>query len=101
MRHWRAEYCDEVLRVAELVDPDGPLGEMVEDRRDFLAASIQADPFIEAERWRFNTTLGLDAKVASRLSLNASVNVRFDNLPLPGVQKLDTTTMIGLGYAFF
>ena len=57
--------------------------------------------FIEAERWRFNTTLGLDAKVASRLSLNASVNVRFDNLPLPGVQKLDTTTMIGLGYAFF
>jgi len=51
MRHWRAEYCEEVLRVAELVDPDGPLGEMVEDRRDFLAASIQADPFIEAERW--------------------------------------------------
>ncbi|MGB1700143.1 MAG: DUF481 domain-containing protein, partial [Nannocystaceae bacterium] len=57
--------------------------------------------FIEAERWRVNTNFGIDAKVAARLSMNASVNVRFDNLPLPGVQKLDTTTMLGVNYSFF
>ena len=57
--------------------------------------------FIEIKRWRINSTVAIDAKLAARLSMNASVNVRFDNLPLPGVQKLDTTTMIGVNYSFF
>jgi spore coat protein CotH len=51
MTHWREDYCTEVLRVAELVDPDGLFGEAVEDRRAFLAAHIEADPFMDAEHW--------------------------------------------------
>ena len=45
------DYCTEVLRVAELAVPDGLLGEAVEDRRAFLAAHIEADPFMDAQHW--------------------------------------------------
>jgi putative salt-induced outer membrane protein len=56
--------------------------------------------FIETDRSRLNFDALFAAKVAGGLALGLGFTARFDNAPLPGKEKLDTTTTVSLIYAF-
>jgi hypothetical protein len=55
---------------------------------------------IETERSRLNVDALFAAKVTGGLALGLGVTARFDNAPLSGKEKLDTTTTVSLIYAF-
>ena len=49
-------------------------------------------------RWfRFNWVSALNVQINNRFSLATTFTLRYDNLPLPGVAKLDTVTAVLLG----
>ncbi len=48
---------------------------------------------------RVNYTLGLRSTLAESLKAELSFTARFDNVPVPGAEKLDTLTQISLIYA--
>jgi putative salt-induced outer membrane protein YdiY len=49
-------------------------------------------------RWfRFNWVNALSVQINNRFSLATTFTLRYDNLPLPGIQKLDTVTAVLLG----
>jgi putative salt-induced outer membrane protein len=48
------------------------------------------------ENWRLNWDNRLTVALDTRFSLGASFNLRYDNNPLPGVEKLDTLTAMNL-----
>ncbi len=50
METWTQDYCAAVLEFAELYDP-GIFFDDIDDLVDFLTDFIDADPFIELERW--------------------------------------------------
>lgn len=53
--------------------------------------------FLIARWFRFNWVNALTVQVTNRFSLATTFTLRYDNLPLPGIQKLDTVTSILLG----
>lgn len=52
----------------------------------------------ESESWRLNWDVGLNSSIAESFSLAATFSLRYDNNPLPGVEKTDTTTGLSLVY---
>jgi putative salt-induced outer membrane protein len=56
--------------------------------------------FVETDRSRLNFDALFAAKVGGGLALGLGLTARFDNAPLPGKEKLDTTTTVSLIYAF-
>lgn len=52
----------------------------------------------EAENWRLNWDVSLNSSIAESFSLAATFSLRFDNNPLPGIEKTDTTTALSLVY---
>ncbi len=52
----------------------------------------------EAENWRVNWDVGLTSSISESFSLATTFSLRFDNNPLPGVEKTDTTTAVSLVY---
>jgi len=56
--------------------------------------------FVEIERARLNYDFLFAAKIVGGLSFGVGFSARFDNDPLPGKEKLDTTTTASLIYAF-
>ena len=56
---------------------------------------------IVAERLRLNYLAALNTQLVENLSLAVTFTLRYDNLPLPDVVKLDTITAFQLAYRFF
>ncbi len=56
--------------------------------------------FIEAERARINYDALFAANISGGLALGLGFSARYDNAPLPGKEKLDTTTTVSLIFAF-
>jgi len=52
----------------------------------------------EAARWRLNWDVGLTSSIAESFSLAATFSLRYDNSPLPGIEKTDTITALSLVY---
>lgn len=52
----------------------------------------------EAEKWRLNWDVSLTSSIAESFSLAATFSLRYDNSPLPGIEKTDTTTALSLVY---
>jgi hypothetical protein len=55
---------------------------------------------IEKDRSRLNFDALFAAKVGGGLAVGLGFSARFDNAPLPGKEKLDTSTTVSLIYAF-
>lgn len=55
---------------------------------------------IRAPRFRLNYNTALSTQIKERFSLAATFTLRYENEPLPEVQKLDTVTAINLVYRF-
>lgn len=56
---------------------------------------------IVARRFRLNYLAGLSTQLGERFSLATTFTLRYENDPLPEVQKLDTITSVSLAYRFF
>ncbi len=56
--------------------------------------------FVDSKRYRFNYDVLFTAKVWGDLALGVGFNARYDNQPLPGKAKLDTTSTLSLVYAY-
>lgn len=56
--------------------------------------------FIIPEAIRLNFDAGLTAALNQKFSLSTTFTLRFDNNPLPDVEKLDTVTAVNLVYRF-
>jgi putative salt-induced outer membrane protein len=66
-----------------------------------LATGVEyLQSFVESERARVNFDALLAAQVGAGLAFGVGVGARYDNAPLPGKEKLDTTTTVSLIYAF-
>jgi len=50
------------------------------------------------ERWRLNWDIGLTSSIAESFSLAGTFSLRYDNSPLPGIEKTDTITALSLVY---
>ncbi len=57
--------------------------------------------FLDAKIFRLNYNAALSTQIAERFSLSTTFTLRYENNPLPDVQKLDTITAINLVYRFF
>ncbi|MBS2011627.1 MAG: DUF481 domain-containing protein [Deltaproteobacteria bacterium] len=57
-------------------------------------------PLNETERWRMNFNALLAAKLVGGFAVGVGFNLLYDNLPLPGKEKLDTTTTLQLIWSF-
>lgn len=66
----------------------------------FSAGVEYLQSFVESERSRLNFDALFAAKVGAGLALGVGFSARFDNAPLPGKKKLDTSTTLSLIYAF-
>jgi hypothetical protein len=53
--------------------------------------------FLIARWFRVNWITALSVQVTNRFSLATTFTLRYDNLPLPGIRKLDTITSLLLG----
>jgi putative salt-induced outer membrane protein YdiY len=56
--------------------------------------------FIDSDRRRFNYDVLFTAKVWGDLALGVGFNARYDNAPLPGKEKLDTSSTLSLVYSY-
>lgn len=54
--------------------------------------------FADTRNWRLNWETSLTSSLSSKFSLATSFNLRYDNNPLPEVQKLDTVSAVNLVY---
>jgi putative salt-induced outer membrane protein len=52
----------------------------------------------KSENWRLNWDSGLTSAISNAFSLSTTFNLRYDNNPLTGVRKTDTTTALNLVY---
>ena len=52
----------------------------------------------ETRYWRLNWDAGVTSTLTDRFSISTTVGVKYDNLPLPGVETTDVTTAISLTY---
>lgn len=52
----------------------------------------------ESKNWRLNWDTGLTSAISNKFSLSTTFNLRYDNNPLAGVRKTDTTTALNLVY---
>lgn len=73
-----------------------------------LTEAVSFDTSIEylqsvilARRFRINYLAGLSTQLWERFSLAVTFTLRYENDPLPQVQKLDTITSFSLAYRFF
>ncbi|HEV8547942.1 MAG TPA: DUF481 domain-containing protein [Polyangiaceae bacterium] len=55
---------------------------------------------VHSEQWRMNYDALLAAKLWGGLALGVGFNLRYDNHPLEGIEKLDTQTVLSLIYAY-
>lgn len=55
---------------------------------------------VDADRYRMNFDALLAAKVGGGFAIGAGFGLRYDHAPLPGKEKLDTSTTLSLIYAF-
>jgi putative salt-induced outer membrane protein len=55
---------------------------------------------IDADKYRFNGDALFAANVGAGLAVGLGFSARFDHAPLPGKEKLDTSTTLSLIYAF-
>jgi putative salt-induced outer membrane protein len=55
---------------------------------------------VESTRYRVNGDALIAAKIGGGLALGVGFSARFDHAPLPGKEKLDTSTTLSLIYAF-
>ena len=60
-------------------------------------ARVPAERHHRPVRFRINWVNALSVQITNRFSLATTFTLRYDNLPLPGIQKLDTITAILLG----
>ncbi|MFO0678851.1 MAG: DUF481 domain-containing protein [Polyangiaceae bacterium] len=56
--------------------------------------------FVDVKRSRLNYDAVVAAKIGGGLSLGFGFSLRYDNAPIPGKEKLDTSTTVSLIYAF-
>ena len=56
--------------------------------------------FITPEALRVNFDAGLTAALSQKFSISTTFTLRYDNNPLPDVEKLDTVTAVNLAYRF-
>lgn len=56
--------------------------------------------FVDSERYRVNFDVLFTAKFWNNLALGVGFNARFDNAPLPGKEKLDTSSTLSLVYSY-
>jgi len=52
----------------------------------------------DTEYWRLNWDAGLSSSINNALSIATTFSLRFDNQPLPDVEKTDTATAVSLVY---
>lgn len=52
----------------------------------------------DTEYWRLNWDVGLTSSIADSLAIATTFSLRYDNTPLPEVEKLDTVTAVSLVY---
>lgn len=52
----------------------------------------------DTEYWRLNWDVGLTSSIADSLAIATTFSLRYDNNPLPEVEKLDTVTAVSLVY---
>jgi len=64
----------------------------------FVTGLEYIQSILEAERWRLNWDVGVTSSIAESFSLAATFSLRYDNSPLPGIEKTDTTTALSLVY---
>jgi putative salt-induced outer membrane protein len=55
---------------------------------------------VRAKRFRFVFDAGISTQLAERFSFVTTFTLRYENEPLPDVQKLDTITAVSLAYRF-
>ncbi len=55
---------------------------------------------VDIDRYRLNADALLAAKIGGGLAFGIGTSLRFDHQPLPGKEKLDTSTTLSLIYAF-
>jgi putative salt-induced outer membrane protein YdiY len=55
---------------------------------------------VDVDRYRINADALLAAKIGGGLAVGVGFSARFDHQPLPGKEKLDTSTALSLIYAF-
>jgi putative salt-induced outer membrane protein len=53
---------------------------------------------VEPENYRLNWDLGLSSKIAGNFSMATTFSVKYDNNPLPEIEKTDIVTAINLVY---
>jgi putative salt-induced outer membrane protein len=73
----------------------------INERVNFTTGFEYLQSFLAGERFRMNFDLGLSTQIKERLSLATTFTLRYDNAPLPEVEKLDTITSLQLTYRFF
>jgi putative salt-induced outer membrane protein len=56
--------------------------------------------FIDSDRYRFNYDVVFASKFWGDLALGVGFNARYDNAPLPGKEKLDTSSSLSLVYSY-
>lgn len=71
------------------------------DKVTFDTSLEYLQSFIDAKIFRLNYNAALSTQIAERFSLATTFTLRYENDPLPDVQKLDTITAINLVYRFF
>jgi putative salt-induced outer membrane protein len=73
----------------------------VNERVSLTSGFEYLQSFLDAKRFRMNFELGLASQIKDRFSINTTFTLRYDNEPLPTVEKLDTVTSLLLSYRFF
>jgi putative salt-induced outer membrane protein len=53
----------------------------------------------KTENWRLNWMVGLSSQIGGAFSIATTLNVKYDNNPLPGVKTTDVITAVSLVYS--
>lgn len=65
-----------------------------------MAGAEYLQSFVDLDRSRLNGDAVVAAKIGGGLALGFGCSARFDHRPLPGKQRLDTSSTLSLVYAF-
>lgn len=101
----------ENVRAARLEDPDFDRTAVRHSARGFLGYNNHLNDAVgfstgleyllgipDTDYWRLNWDVALTAAVANSLSVATTFSLRYDNHPLPDIEKLDTVTAVSLVY---
>ncbi len=66
-----------------------------------IAGAEYLQSVLDGEKFRMNFDVGVVTQLKDRLSLALTTTLRYDNAPLPEVERLDSLTSIQLSYRFF